>query len=249
MKMAFVAAAAVLGLSSPALAATNLVTNGGFETVAASLAGTSFEFGASYAGRSTAVTGWTSANASAYNVLFNASNAGSVGASTRWGDTNEYLWNYTGGTATTGNNFVALDGDSTVRGALTQMINGLTVGQTYALTFDWAAGQFRTRDGATTEQLQVGFGNSVFNTSVISNANHGFSGWRSASTTFTATSTSQLLSFLSIGTPNGLPPVALLDNVSLTAVPETSTWIMMILGFGMVGGAVRRRRVPTFAAA
>ncbi len=32
----------------------------------------------------------------------------------------------------------------------------------------------------------------------------------------------------------------LLDPV--TAVPETATWIMMILGFGMVGGALRARR-------
>ena len=33
------------------------------------------------------------------------------------------------------------------------------------------------------------------------------------------------------------------------AVPETATWGMMILGFGMMGGAMRRRSAPkvTFA--
>lgn len=34
----------------------------------------------------------------------------------------------------------------------------------------------------------------------------------------------------------------ILDNVSLAAVPEPSTWAMLILGFGVVGAAARRRR-------
>ena len=33
-----------------------------------------------------------------------------------------------------------------------------------------------------------------------------------------------------------------LDNLSLTAVPEPSTWAMMIVGFGLVGAAARRRK-------
>ena len=40
-----------------------------------------------------------------------------------------------------------------------------------------------------------------------------------------------------------------LDNVSISAVPETATWAMMILGFGVVGGAVRRRRSTALATA
>jgi PEP-CTERM motif len=28
----------------------------------------------------------------------------------------------------------------------------------------------------------------------------------------------------------------------LGAIPEPATWAMMILGFGMIGGAMRRRR-------
>lgn len=34
----------------------------------------------------------------------------------------------------------------------------------------------------------------------------------------------------------------LIDNVSLTVVPEPASWAMMIAGFGIVGGAMRRRR-------
>jgi hypothetical protein len=32
------------------------------------------------------------------------------------------------------------------------------------------------------------------------------------------------------------------DDFSFVAVPEPSTWAMMLLGFGMVGVAVRRRK-------
>ena len=68
------------------------------------------------------------------------------------------------------------------------------------------------------------------------------------SRTFTATGASQVLSFLSIGTPTGLPPIAMLDNVSLTAaVPEPATWAMMFVGFGMIGASARYRRRNTRA--
>jgi hypothetical protein len=32
------------------------------------------------------------------------------------------------------------------------------------------------------------------------------------------------------------------DNIQSNFVPEPATWAMMIAGFGMVGGALRRRR-------
>lgn len=43
-----------------------------------------------------------------------------------------------------------------------------------------------------------------------------------------------------------------IDNVRLTAVaavPEPGTWAMMLLGFGGIGLAMRRKRTPTLAAA
>lgn len=39
----------------------------------------------------------------------------------------------------------------------------------------------------------------------------------------------------------------LLDNVSIAAVPEPTTWAMMILGFGSAGAILRRRRTATAA--
>ena len=53
-------------------------------------------------------------------------------------------------------------------------------------------------------------------------------GWTLHSLDFTASGSTSTLSFVSTtGTAYG----AALDNVSVTAVPEASTWAMMILGF------------------
>ena len=232
-------AVAAMAANSAQAASANLVGNGGFETTTMS---GNFEFDNNYAAGAGKLTGWSSTGG--YNLLFHSNNATTAAgnAAGTWAGTgNEYLWAATA--SPTGGNFVALDGDPSFTTALTQTIAGLTVGQAYTLSFDWAAAQLHSRTGATTEQLKVSFGTDVYNTNVLSNTSGGFSGWQSVSTTFTAKNTSQVLSFLSIGTPTGLPPVALLDSVSLTAaVPEVSTWTMMIMGFGAVGCAIRRSR-------
>ncbi|WP_375289280.1 PEPxxWA-CTERM sorting domain-containing protein [Qipengyuania sp.] len=40
-----------------------------------------------------------------------------------------------------------------------------------------------------------------------------------------------------------------LRSLSVAAVPEPSTWAMLILGFGLVGGAMRRKAAPAIKAA
>jgi hypothetical protein len=45
------------------------------------------------------------------------------------------------------------------------------------------------------------------------------------------------------------PAFTYLDNVSVAAVPEPGTWTMIILGFGMLGATVRRRRQRAATAA
>jgi hypothetical protein len=39
----------------------------------------------------------------------------------------------------------------------------------------------------------------------------------------------------------------LLDNVLVSQVPEPSSWMLMIAGFGLVGYSARRRRVSATA--
>ena len=126
-----------------------------------------------------------------------------------------------------GGNFVAFDGDPTpgARQTMSQTISGFTPGQTYHLTFDWAATQFEFVNGpagdwsgATTNEMEVSLGGETHDTSTADVASRGFSGWMTGSMTFTATSASELLEFVSLGAPSGQPPVALLDGVSLTGV-------------------------------
>lgn len=72
-------------------------------------------------------------------------------------------------------------------------------------------------------------------------------GWTAFTYGFTATGGSTTLSFAST-TAGSYGPA--LDGVSVSAVPEPATWAMMIGGFGLVGGTLRRRRaVATLASA
>ena len=145
---------------------------------------------------------------------------------------------------------MGLDGDVNARGALQQTINGLTAGTVYTLTFAWAADQLSGRTGATTEQLQVSLGSETHLTGILSDASQSATAWHTATMSFTATGSSEVLSFLSLGTPEGLPPMALLDNVSLTnTVPEPATWGLMLLGVAAVGASLRMRRRAASVAA
>ncbi|WP_082660430.1 choice-of-anchor C family PEP-CTERM protein [Sphingopyxis sp. H050] len=65
-------------------------------------------------------------------------------------------------------------------------------------------------------------------------------GWTNFTYSFVAQGASTTLSFAS---QDAGSYGAALDNVSVTAaVPEPGTWAMVILGFAVIGGAMRRRR-------
>jgi hypothetical protein len=63
--------------------------------------------------------------------------------------------------------------------------------------------------------------------------------WQQYVHTFTATGSLTRVEFTN-GTAIG-DNYAGLDLVSMTAVPEPSTWAMLLIGFGAVGYAIRRR--------
>jgi hypothetical protein len=113
------------------------------------------------------------------------------------------------------------------------------------LTFDYAVGQLRNYDGTMWGNgndiqgaWQVSLGGTVLpgpgsstlngqttTTPVLTIQNHGFSDWQQESVTFQVTQSeitgtlAGILSFLAEGTPGGtLPPIALLDSISLTEI-------------------------------
>ena len=229
------ALAAATALSALSAQAANLVVNGGFEATTN---------GKGQLGFNTNATGWTNVNG--YTFLYAPGSVDSSGAIGEFGNVSMWGTNNGGPNAfpnsPTGGNFIAFDGAFKVT-PLQQTIVGLVVGQKYDLGFDWGAAQQFGFTGATTDQWQVSLGNETHSTAVVSNVSHGFSGWVHQTFTFTAASASEVLSFLAVGTPNGVPPFALLDGVTLAAaVPEPSSWALMLGGFAVVGFIARRRR-------
>lgn len=140
-----------------------------------------------------------------------------------------------------GGNFVGADGAYQV-GAITQTVNGLEKGGDYAVSFWFAGAQQDGFTSATTEAWKVSLGSQSFQTAVLNTPAEGFSGWYQQTFIFEATGTSEVLSFLAMGTPNGQPPFTLLDGVSAFEVPEPGTFAMLGAGFAALCVAARARR-------
>jgi hypothetical protein len=218
------------------------VTNGNFDTPGAT---TSFQFGTygSYTPPQ-ALSGWTSTG---YNFVFLPGSTVATGV-----DGNVSLWSPASSPASangftnaspTGGNFIGADG-AYGQANISQTINGLTVGHTYAVSFAWAGAQQAgyTAVNGTTEFWAVSFGGTTQDTQTITVANKGFSGWLNQTFDFVATSSSETLSFFATGTPSGVPPFALLANVSVVDTPEPASLVILSTGIAGLVGVVRRRR-------
>jgi hypothetical protein len=222
-------AAAVLALAPAAKA--DLISNGSFE---------SSTNGAGQLGYNTTATGWTTSGATtSYTFLFSPSTATGVGSAGIYGN----VQLPSGVTASPdGGNFVGQDGVAQLS-PLSQTVNGLVVGNLYVLDFYWGGTeQTHNADEPTSEGWQVSLGSQTQSTSILSVPTLGFSGWQQASMAFTATSSSEVLSFLAEGSPTGAPPFSLLDGVSLNPAPEPATYTMMLGGLLAGAGLWRRKK-------
>jgi hypothetical protein len=215
------------------------VTNGDFESTTN---GTNQKLGT---GGTTNLTGWTlsqpgpnSPIAMVYGVNGADSGANATTVGQLWGPGNGTANGLTA-TSPAGGNFIASDADPAFAGTFSQTLSGLTVGAQYVLSFYYAAAQYRNAagtdwNGATFSRWAGSIGNQQFSTPTLNIVSHGFSGWQQFSVTTTATSATEVLSFLAFGGPSGLPPAALLDGVTLTAVitavPEPAAYSLMLLG-------------------
>ena len=130
----------------------------------------------------------------------------------------------------TGGNFLAIDGDTNFNASISQTIGGLTIGQNYILQFWQAAAQQKGTTGVQTEKWQVSFDTDTLISTVMNNPTGGFQDWNQQTMIFTAHKVTQVLTFLALGTPNGGPPVVLLDGVTLVT-PEPGT-------FALFGGGI-----------
>lgn len=248
----FAAAAAVIAaISTPAFSA-NLVQNGGFEQTT----------GRGQIDSIVTATGWSQSNSSNFNFVLDTSaddatsgfNGGFTSMNSASANTNIFVWGPGNGSAngftgsSDGGNFLGGDGGYAT-GPVQQQISNLTAGNEYKLRFEWAGAQFTDQVGSYWVGWDVSFGSetaSVGGAGAGAAAGKGFKPWESAEMLFTASSASQMLSFLATG-PAGLPPFSLLDGVSLAEnsptppVPEPATLGLMLMG-GLTLAAVLRRR-------
>lgn len=234
----WMAAVALLASAGPALA-DPVIVNGGFDTAPGQ---GSTEFGKRYAGQ--VVPGWTTKG---YNFVFLPGTADTTGAASEYGPGLK-LWGPGTGApngltpaSPAGGNFIAADG-AYFSEPIQQTITGLSINSVAKISFYYAGAQQYPYSGDTTEAWSVTLGNQTLTTDTLKNKSHGFTGWQQATLSFVVTSTTEVLSFLAVGTPAGVPPFSLLDGVSIAQVPEPTSLAMLGIFLGGAGLAARRRR-------
>jgi hypothetical protein len=249
--LAKLAAAALLVLSvvhGAAQAAPNLLLNGDFSQDSLTPSGsgyTSFQLGTwQVNGSGTTYTGslsnWTNASG-AYNYVFTSGTATAEGqyGTLTLGDGSAI------GTAPGGGNFLANDGDFDT-GTVSQTITGLVVGAPTTVSFWWGAGVQNGYSLPNTESWTTSLcptsgcvGTDTQSTAPYTLTTVDFSGWMQTTMRFIPTSTTEVLSFLAVGT--GSPPFLLLADVSVQE-PEPGTLAVMLTGLVGLGVLSRRRR-------
>jgi PEP-CTERM motif len=244
LRPSVVLAGLAMAVAATSAHATQFVTNGSFET----------NGGTGQVTFNTTLNGWSVPNQpGSYVFLFAPGTADTTEASSTFGLNDVGLWGPGNGvnngltpTSPDGGYFLAQDGAfQNSGGPITQTLTGLIAGNSYTVSFEYAGAQQQGFRGATTEGWIVDLGGAAAQSTIIlNNADQGFTGWQSVSMTFTADGTSDVLSFLAVGTPSSTqPPFSLLDGVSVTETPEPGSLALLATGLCGVGGMLRKRFV------
>jgi hypothetical protein len=220
--------AAVASLAfAPSAFAANLVVNGGFEDTTG-LGPVNADGGYDLPGFGT-LPGWT--------VL------GSSNGVTLNGPGNPY-----GLAAASGDWSIDLTAPSNLGfGGIRQTI-ATEIGHTYRLTFD--IGNSPAINGQTPARIGAQIGSTLPAWNFGGGGDTG-NAWQSITYDFVADSAASDLVFGGVFGGNAVAGYVGLDNVAVVdmGVPEPGTWALMLLGFGALGGALRRSRRGQTAAA
>jgi hypothetical protein len=159
------------------------------------------------------------------------------------------VWGPFPNTSPQGGNFIESDGSAGLAFPVSQTISSLTVGQTYNVSFYQAAGQELNDSGATTELWQVSLGSDTQTSAVMNTPSQGVFPWEPQTLTYTASSTSEVLSFLAVGS-GGVPPIVFLDGVDMeSSVPEPSAFMLLagvatVIALGRLGRRASAKSSP-----
>ena len=201
-------------LAGSASAATNLISNGGFNN-----GGTVGEPGGGFATLgvgSGALTGWSI-------------DAGDI-------DWIQGYWQSSDGDGYS----VDLNGNHPA--TISQTI-ATVAGRSYTLTFDMSGNPDNFRGDTRIAVLGANGGTIGSANYSLTGANSKANMlWAGQSFSFVANSTSTKISFASGNGGDNCCYGAAIDNVGVAGVPEPAAWGLMILGFGAAGATLRRRR-------
>jgi hypothetical protein len=171
-------------------------------------------------------------------------------------------------------NYLLIDGDDTYGAPVYTEMTGLTKGDTYTISFDQSSSEETGNSQADTDKWQVyvisgttaeylcptcatpilDASNLVFASDAMLNPAGGTTNWEQETFNFVAGAASEVLEFVTDavvtppGTGNVLPPMLDLAGVTTPslATPEPGTWVLTILGAGLVfAGSKLRRRTST----
>lgn len=129
----------------------------------------------------------------------------------------------------------SIDLNGTTQGKIGQSIATI-IGKIYTITFDMNANP----DFGTGTRVAIIGANGDIGSRTFEAVSPTAGPWQQRSISFTADSTSTLITFAS-GTTENCCYGAAIDNVAVM-VPEPGTWALMIMGFGGAGAMIRRRR-------